>query len=70
MNYDATTAGFILAVGGLVTLVVMPLADQVTGRLVQSKWLILVALAGTGWHCFRARDSPSISASETSRRCG
>jgi DHA2 family multidrug resistance protein len=27
----------------------MPVADQVTGRQVQSKWLILVALAGTGW---------------------
>ena len=49
LNYDATTAGFTLAVGGLVTLVIMPLAGAITGRLVQPKWLILIGLAGTGW---------------------
>ncbi len=49
LNYDATTAGLTLGVGGLVTLVIMPLAGVVTGRLVQPKWLILVALLGTGW---------------------
>ncbi len=49
LNYDATTAGFTLAVGGLVTLVIMPLAGAITGWLVQPKWLILIGLAGTGW---------------------
>jgi DHA2 family multidrug resistance protein len=49
LNYDARTAGLTLGVGGLVTLVLMSLAGVVTGRLNQPKWLILVALAGTGW---------------------
>jgi DHA2 family multidrug resistance protein len=49
LNYDATTAGLTLAVGGVVTLFIMPVAGLVTGRLVQPKWLILLALAGTGW---------------------
>ena len=49
LNYDARTAGLTLGVGGLATLVLMPLAGVVTGRLVQPKWLILMALAGTGW---------------------
>jgi len=49
LNYDATTAGLTLGIGGLVTLVIMPLSGIVTGRLVQPKWLIAVALAGTGW---------------------
>jgi DHA2 family multidrug resistance protein len=49
LNYDATTAGMTLGIGGLITLVTMPLAGAITGRLVQPKWLILVALAGTGW---------------------
>ena len=49
LNYDARTAGLTLGVGGVVTLVMMPLAGVVTGRVVQPKWLILVALAGTGW---------------------
>lgn len=49
LNYDATTAGLTLGVGGLVTLVIMPIAGVVTGRVVQPKWLILMGLAGTGW---------------------
>ncbi|HXT79399.1 MAG TPA: DHA2 family efflux MFS transporter permease subunit [Acetobacteraceae bacterium] len=49
LHYDATVAGMTLAVGGAMTLVVMPLAGLVTGRLVQPKWLILIALLGTGW---------------------
>jgi DHA2 family multidrug resistance protein len=54
LNYDATTAGLTLGVGGIVTLVIMPVAGVVTGRLVQPKWLIMVALAGTGWALFSA----------------
>jgi MFS transporter, DHA2 family, multidrug resistance protein len=49
LNYDATTAGLTLGIGGLVTLVIMPISGFVTGRLVQPKWLIAIALAGTGW---------------------
>jgi DHA2 family multidrug resistance protein len=33
----------------MATLVLMPVAGLVTGRLIQPKWLIMVALAGTGW---------------------
>jgi MFS transporter, DHA2 family, multidrug resistance protein len=49
LNYDPTTAGLTLGVGGLATLIIMPLAWAITGRLVQAKWLILIVLAGTGW---------------------
>ena len=49
LNYDPTTAGLTLGVGGLATLIIMPLAGAITGRLVQAKWLILIVLAGTGW---------------------
>jgi len=49
LNYNATTAGLTLGVGGLATLIIMPLAGAITGRLVQPKWLILIGLAGTGW---------------------
>jgi DHA2 family multidrug resistance protein len=62
LNYDATTAGLTLGVGGLVTLIMMPLAGVVTGRLIQPKWLILVALAGTGWAlCSGARLDLDVS---------
>jgi MFS transporter, DHA2 family, multidrug resistance protein len=54
LNYDALTAGLTLGAGGVVTLISMPVAGFVTGRLVQPKWLIMVALAGTGWALFRA----------------
>lgn len=49
LGYDARTAGLTLGIGGVATLFLMPLAGVVTGRLVQPKWLIMVALAGTGW---------------------
>ena len=49
LSYDPTTAGLTLGVGGLATLIIMPLAGAITGRLVQAKWLILIVLAGTGW---------------------
>jgi MFS transporter, DHA2 family, multidrug resistance protein len=54
LNYDALTAGLTLGAGGVVTLISMPVAGFVTGRLVQPKWLIMVALAGTGWALLRA----------------
>ncbi|MBV9248924.1 MAG: DHA2 family efflux MFS transporter permease subunit [Acetobacteraceae bacterium] len=48
LSYDAYTAGLTLGAGGLVTILVMPLAGALTGRLVQPKWLLLAALIGTG----------------------
>ena len=62
------TAGLTLGVGGIATLVLMPVAGIVTGRLVQPKWLILMALAGTGWALCAERVARSRrSASGTSR---
>jgi DHA2 family multidrug resistance protein len=48
MGYDATTAGLTLGVGGVATLILMPIAGIVTGRLIQPKWLIGVAILGIG----------------------
>ena len=47
LGYDATTAGLTLGLGGVLSLVIMPLAGVVTGRLIQPKWLIFSALLGT-----------------------
>ena len=49
LGYDATMSGLTLGLGGIATLVLMPVAGIVTGRFVQPKWLILMSLAGTGW---------------------
>ncbi len=49
MGYDATTAGLTLGVGGIATVLIMPLSGVVTGKLVQPKWLILMAVTGIGW---------------------
>lgn len=54
LNYDAYQAGMTLAIGGVVTFFAMPLSGLVTGRLIQPKWLILVAFLGTGWALLRA----------------
>jgi len=48
LGYDATNAGLTLGLGGLVTLLVMPIAGVVTGRVFQPKWLVMMSLAGTG----------------------
>ncbi len=48
MGYDATTAGLTLGVGGVATLILMPIAGIVTGRIIQPKWLIGVAILGIG----------------------
>ncbi|MEN0072965.1 MAG: DHA2 family efflux MFS transporter permease subunit [Paracraurococcus sp.] len=47
MGYDATTAGLTLAIGGIGTIFVMPLAGKLT-TLVQPRWMILVALLWSG----------------------
>ncbi len=54
LGYDATNAGLTLGLGGLVTLVVMPIAGIVTGRVFQPKWLVLMSLAGTGIALFHS----------------
>lgn len=48
LGYDATTSGMTLAAGGIATLFLMPISGVVTGRLVQPKYLILVAVIGIG----------------------
>jgi MFS transporter, DHA2 family, multidrug resistance protein len=48
LGYSATVSGMTLALGGLATLVLMPIAGFVTGRFVQPKWLILMAVVGMG----------------------
>jgi len=48
LGYDATTAGLTLGAGGLATVLLMPVAGAVTGRVVQPKWLIALALIVTG----------------------
>jgi len=47
LGYDALTAGKTLAMGGMVSLVMMPLAGVLTGKFIQPKWLIFSAMLGT-----------------------
>jgi DHA2 family multidrug resistance protein len=54
LGYDATTAGLTLGVAGVFVLVLMPLAGILTGRVIQPKWLILIAVLGTSWSLLRA----------------
>jgi MFS transporter, DHA2 family, multidrug resistance protein len=54
LGYDATTSGLTLGVGGIASLVLMPVAGLVTGRLIQPKWLVLMAVLGTGWSMLAA----------------
>ncbi len=53
LGYDAFQAGLTLGMGGMVTFFVMPVAGFVTGRLIQPKYLITVALIGSGWAMWR-----------------
>jgi DHA2 family multidrug resistance protein len=48
LGYNATTSGLTLGVGGIATLFLMPVAGIVTGRLIQPKWLVLMAIVGIG----------------------
>ena len=47
LGYNATTAGLTLGAGGAITLFFMPMAGLITGRLVQPKYLIVMAMCGT-----------------------
>ena len=46
LGYDALTAGMTLGLGGVMSLIVMPISGIITGRLIQPKWLILSAMIG------------------------
>jgi len=54
MGYSAYQAGLTLGIGAIATIVMMPLAGIVTGRLIQPKWLIAAALIGSGWGIWRS----------------
>ena len=54
MGYDATTSGMTLALGGVATLILMPTSGIITGRLVQPKYLICAAFAGTAFSMYYA----------------
>lgn len=64
-GYDATTAGMTLALGGMISIVIMPIAGIVTGKLVQPRWLVFMALAGTAYAMYFASffdlDTPFLS---------
>ncbi len=53
LDYTAYQAGLTLAVGGVATIIAMPLAGLLTGRLIQPKWLIAAAFIGSGWAIWR-----------------
>jgi DHA2 family multidrug resistance protein len=44
MGYDAATAGLSLGLGSCITLLVMPFAGILTGRVIQPRWLLAVSL--------------------------
>ncbi len=48
LGYNATVSGETLAVGGVATLFLMPLSGILTGRVIQPKWLIMMAVVGMG----------------------
>ncbi len=49
LGYDALTAGMTLAMGGVVSLFMMPISGIVTGRLIQPKWLVMLSLGGVAY---------------------
>jgi DHA2 family multidrug resistance protein len=49
MGYDATTAGLTLGAGGLAALFMVPIAGQLGGKVIQPKYLIVMAFLGSGW---------------------
>jgi MFS transporter, DHA2 family, multidrug resistance protein len=49
LGYNAQTAGFSLALGGMATLLVVPVAGIISGRFVQPRLMIIFALLEMGW---------------------
>ncbi len=69
LGYDATTAGLTLAVGGMLTLLVLPFAG-ILSNIVQPKWLVFIAMTGTGialWHATGLDLSMNFGAASTVR---
>jgi DHA2 family multidrug resistance protein len=48
LGYDSETAGMALALGGMATIGLMPVAGYITGRYVPPKWLLTAAFIETG----------------------
>jgi DHA2 family multidrug resistance protein len=48
MGYDATTAGLTLGAGGFAALCMVPIAGQLSGKIIQPKYLIIMAFLGSG----------------------
>lgn len=55
-GYDATSAGLTLGLGGIISLAVMPIAGVVTGKLIQPRWLVGIALVGTAYSMYYDAD--------------
>ena len=49
MGYDAQTAGLTLGLAGIVTIVLMPLSGVLTGHVIQPRYLVFAAFAGTAY---------------------
>jgi len=54
MGYDATKAGLTLGLGGIISVIMMPLAGIVTGKVVEPRWLVLAAVIGIAYSMYYA----------------
>ena len=52
LSYNATEAGLTLTMGGLGTLIMMPVAGLITGRFIQPRYTVFIALFGTSLALF------------------
>ena len=52
MGYDATKAGLTLGLGGVISVIVMPIAGMLPGKVVQPRWLVLAALVGIAYSMY------------------
>ena len=67
LGYDSETAGTSLALGGLVTMLVMPIAGIVTGRFIAPRYLIAFAFIDMGLALLHASHlTPQMSFSDLS----
>jgi DHA2 family multidrug resistance protein len=62
LGYSAESSGFALALGGMATIGLMPVAGIITGRFVKPKWLLLTALLMIAGALFlQATIAPDVS---------
>jgi DHA2 family multidrug resistance protein len=54
LGYDATTAGLTLGAGGIITIMLMPISGIITGKFIEPKYLIMMAMIGTGIAMYHA----------------